>query len=157
MQGKVKNSCCVLDSLKFNVINVIKAASILIFDLLQSQVKSGITRSITVRKAKETLKKCQSFTTVDKKDFLQIWKLLDLEDRRWKQARHVKNFELQWLNSEIATTSNIQPDFISEQVTFWPSDAGPFPIFKTDTNTSEWEHIYEEFLASQATLDEGRP
>ncbi|UZJ57627.1 hypothetical protein CBS101457_006947 [Exobasidium rhododendri] len=153
VQGVGSKDCPVLHSLRLNVTNVTKAASVLVLHLMQNHVTSGIVRSLTLRKVREALQKCDATAAVKEDDFVQVRKLLDLEDKMWQQ-QFIRDGLLPSLTS--VTVTNTPPAKASSELRelqvdwskFLPSDAGLYPIFESDTVTGEWDRLYEAYLTS---------
>jgi hypothetical protein len=163
IQGRVSKSCYVLDSLQVNVTNAIKAASVLVVDLIQSGNTSSIVRSLRLRKIRHALIRCEAHGLAKEESFIQVKNMLELEDKLWRQNRpssqtsssfSTPSFDMmnKSENMSLAGPSPMQslptPPIDSEvnMFSFLPSDAGLYPIFQADSNNGEWARLYEAFL-----------
>lgn len=79
IQHQVDSFCVVLNSLRINVTNIVKASSILILDLMQKPKRDSISRSIILAQVNQALSNCRSSNQSKEHDFILITEMLKAE------------------------------------------------------------------------------
>lgn len=170
IQQQISTYCCVINNLRVNVTNVVKAAFVLLYDLMQSSNQTYMTRAVTIGKIRNALTRCNTTKVSTRIDFEAVSNLLKMEDKRWSDIMakrqdgiplckdlDVPFQDIPLQQEELSMCTAASAYFAvpaweedgSDGSSMMPSDAGLFPLLGSGTTQdgNEWQQLYQSLFA----------
>jgi hypothetical protein len=169
IQPQISTYCCVINNLRVNVTNVVKAAFVLLYDLMQSPSQTHMTRGLTIGKIRNALTRCKTTKASTCIDFEVVSNMLKMEDKRWsdikarRQEGHprkdleepLQDMTVQQDDPSMCTATSAYfavPAWEEEgptDMSMMPSDAGLYPLLGTGSSqdSNDWRQLFQSLFA----------